>query len=136
MRINGKKLLILITIFFLLCVTYMGNINYSNAYEPSGGLPNSKKFDPDYYAPSNPEEVTDGDELLKIINNILGWANLFATVAVVITSAITGIKYMVGSVEEKAEYKKSMKPYLIGCILIFGITTILRIISSIAQKLN
>ena len=33
---------------------------------------------------------------------------------------ILGIKYMLGSVEEKASYKKSMMPYLIGSVLIFG----------------
>ena len=35
---------------------------------------------------------------------------------------IIGIKYMTGSLEEKAQYKKSMMPYIIGCILIFGAT--------------
>ena len=33
---------------------------------------------------------------------------------------VIGIKYMTGSLDEKAQYKKSMQPYLIGCILIFG----------------
>lgn len=37
---------------------------------------------------------------------------------------IIGIKYITGSLEEKANYKKSMMPYLIGCILLFGASTI------------
>ena len=36
----------------------------------------------------------------------------------VITLVVLGIKYMVGSIEERAEYKKSMIPYLIGAFLI------------------
>lgn len=37
---------------------------------------------------------------------------------------IIGIKYITGSIEEKANYKKSMVPYVIGCILLFGASTI------------
>lgn len=37
---------------------------------------------------------------------------------------VIGIKYMAGSIEEKATYKKSMLPYLIGCVLLFGASTI------------
>lgn len=35
-----------------------------------------------------------------------------------------GIKYMLGSVEERAQYKKTMLPYLIGAILVFGASSI------------
>lgn len=37
---------------------------------------------------------------------------------------IIGIKYVTGSVEEKAEYKKTMIPYLIGCFILMGASTI------------
>ena len=35
-----------------------------------------------------------------------------------------GIKYMLGSIEEKAEYKKTMLPYLVGAIFVFGASSI------------
>ena len=93
-------------------------------------------FDPEQYAPQSTSDVTGGNELLRIGNNILGWINLFATIISVIVIGIIGIKYMVGSIEERAEYKKNMKPYIIGCVLIFGITTFLDIIVNIVQALN
>lgn len=31
---------------------------------------------------------------------------------------------MLGSIEEKAQYKKTLLPYLIGAIFVFGATTI------------
>lgn len=43
-------------------------------------------------------------------------------VVAVLILAILGIKYMLGSAEEKAEYKKDLIPYLIGAALLFGIT--------------
>ena len=46
------------------------------------------------------------------------------TVLLVVVLMVLGIKYMMGSAEEKAEYKKTMIPYLIGAILLFGATQI------------
>ena len=42
---------------------------------------------------------------------------------------------MTGSVEERAEYKKTMMPYLIGAFLLFGITTFLGTIINLVQSL-
>ena len=33
---------------------------------------------------------------------------------------VLGVRYMMGSAEEKAEYKKVMIPYLIGAVLLFA----------------
>ena len=44
--------------------------------------------------------------------------------AAIIILLILGIKYMMGSAEEKAEYKKTMIPYLIGAALLFGASAI------------
>lgn len=38
----------------------------------------------------------------------------------VIIAAILGIKFMMGSVEEKAQVKDALIPFIIGCIVIFG----------------
>ena len=54
------------------------------------------------------------------------------SISVIVLMCIA-IKYMVGSVEEKAEYKKTMMPYVIGCFLVFGITNILAIIVDITS---
>ena len=35
-----------------------------------------------------------------------------------------GIKYMLGSIEERAQYKKTLMPYFIGAIFVFGATTV------------
>ena len=62
--------------------------------------------------------------------------NLFLTVGVaiaVIAGMIIGIKYMAGSVEEKATYKQMLLPYLIGCIVVFGAFGIWKLIIEIAS---
>ena len=47
--------------------------------------------------------------------------------------AILGVKYMMGSAEERAEYKKSMLPYLIGAILLFGASAIANMVVSLVK---
>ena len=48
----------------------------------------------------------------------------------VIALIVLGIKYMMGSVEEKAEYKKTMMPYVIGALMVFGASAIVGFISA------
>ena len=60
---------------------------------------------------------TFGDKLATIIRSV-------GVVVAVIVIMVLGIKYMMGSAQEKAEYKKTMIPYLVGAVLLFGATTI------------
>lgn len=69
------------------------------------------------------------------VESLLGYINVIGIIISVITIVIVGIKYMLGSVEEKAEYKKTMMPYLVGCLFIFAISTIVSIIFELATKL-
>lgn len=85
---------------------------------------------PGYYdSITNP---TNDTALITMGGKVLGIINTIGVVASVIVLMILGIKYMVGSVEEKAEYKKSMLAYVIGAVMVFGITTIANIIYTIA----
>ena len=43
---------------------------------------------------------------------------------------------MIGSAEEKADYKKTMMPYIIGAVLRFGATTIANAVYNFASGLN
>jgi len=48
---------------------------------------------------------------------------------------VLGIKYVLGSADQKAEYRKSMFPYFIGAVLIFGFSNITQVIYEWASKL-
>ena len=63
---------------------------------------------------------------------------ILSTVGVIVSVAtliVMGIKYMMSSVEEKAEYKKTMLPYVIGAGLVFIASTIAQIIYNIAKSI-
>ena len=66
---------------------------------------------------------------------ILGVIQVCGSVISVIMLAVIGIRYMIGSLEEKAKYKESLLPYIIGCVLVFGISNIASVIYKIAKNL-
>lgn len=83
------------------------------------------------YKGTNPESET----LKGMANNILGAIQIVGVVASVITLMIIGIKYMLGSVEEKAEYKNTLKPYVIGAFILFTGSFIPNLIYQFAQNM-
>lgn len=90
--------------------------------------------------------VSDGDSFVKqgeaqydekelsktssVIYNILLTVGVFTSV---IIGAILGIKLMISSAEEKAEVKKMLIPYIVGCIVVFGGFGIWKLVVNILQ---
>ena len=66
----------------------------------------------------------DVTQIGTVGNKIATILRAIGTVLLVVVLMVLGIKYMMGSAEEKAEYKKTMIPYLVGAILVFGATQI------------
>ncbi len=77
----------------------------------------------------------NSEELKEKTENVLGIVQVIGSVVSVIMLMAIGIKYMLGSVEEKAEYKKTIIPYLIGAALVFSGTTIPQILYQISKNI-
>lgn len=84
-------------------------------------------IDPNYYEPSDLGQ-NDVKDVFNKTGVILGAVRNISIVVSVITLMIIGLKYMFGSVEQKANYKATMIPYIIGCILAVAGTTIVTFI--------
>lgn len=80
-------------------------------------------------------KVPDGAEgkINTLAGNIIGVLTTVGIAVAVIILLILGIKYMMGSASEKAEYKKTMIPYLVGAVLIFGASGIAKIVISMTS---
>lgn len=89
-------------------------------------------INPDDY---NPGGLTQADTKVAFAKTgmILGAVRNISIVVSVITLMIIGLKYIFGSIEEKANYKASMIPYIIGCIMAVCGTTL---VSFIYNALN
>lgn len=75
-------------------------------------------------------------EVTDISNQVIGIITTIGVVVAVVVLLVLGIKYMMGSASEKAEYKKTMIPYLIGAVLIFGASAITKVVVALGAGLN
>lgn len=67
-----------------------------------------------------------GQSIIRILTTI-------GIIASVIVLIVLGIKYMMGSPEEKAEYKKTLMPYIIGAGLVFAASAIAQVVFNFMQ---
>lgn len=63
-------------------------------------------------------------DVLTIGQRIVGILQAIGVVVSVVILIVLGIKYMMGSAEEKADYKKTFIPYIVGAVLIFSASMI------------
>lgn len=124
-----KKIIKTITILIILVTLSFSCFNVLQVFAAQSLVPDVNYYKPDENA-TIPNEVTD------VGNTIVGLIQVIGTIIAVVTLMIMGIKYMAASVEEKANYKKTMIPYIIGCILLFATVTIVSAIYQLIEPLN
>lgn len=87
---------------------------------------------------TNPDaykQNTEDNSGLVTIGNIIVW--VIRTVGIAISTlilTIIGIKYITGSVEEKAEYKQTMWPYILGAFFLFAGSSITGVLYNLFNK--
>lgn len=75
----------------------------------------------DKYKPGKLENTSKFTDKVSII---LGAVRNIGIITAVISLMIIGVKYIIGSVEEKSKYKETLFPWVIGCILLATGTTL------------
>ena len=86
-------------------------------------------YDPSQIAP----DTGAGTQVQGIGEQIIGIIQVVGSLVAVGVIVVLGIKYMMGSAEEKAEYKKTLMPYVIGAGLVFAASSIAQIVYSFMQ---
>ena len=121
MKKTKKILLILLTFFvFMFIFNIVANVYAASTFSVE---------DLTGTQPSNTSITNVGNGIVTILTTI-------GIVLSVIVLVILGIKYMMGSVEERADYKKTMMPYVIGATLVFAASIIANIIYNIANDIG
>lgn len=150
-----KKLkLISIIIIILMAFVFSNNASYAlagwssevhDAAQESGGatgtgMPTYKDQitdpiqNPDKYKPT--QDTSGASKLKNMANDLIGALKALGTILAVVILIIMGYKYMIGSVSERADYKKSMIPYLIGAIMLFAIPNMVGIIYDLVKGIK
>ena len=74
------------------------------------------------------ESKIDTTDISNFSASIINVVAVVGSAAAIVTLIILGIKYMMGSAEEKAEYKKTLLPYIIGAAMVFGASVLVGVI--------
>jgi len=117
--INILKIIFTVIIFFGILITF-SNISYAagmgdvtDIVNPSGDVEGWK-----------PTLDDDSSKLVTKVTSITSVIRVVGIFVSVATLSGLGLKFMFASVEERAQYKQSMIPWLIGAIMVFTMTTI------------
>lgn len=122
MKKNKKIIMFIITIFTIVFMIIIPIISKAT-------------IDPNDFQPGNPSQ-TDVTKIANIVNPIIGTIKVAGIVIAVIILTIIGIKFMTGSIEEKAEYKKVLPGYFIGAIMVVAISQFIAVIIDIVTNIN
>ena len=79
--------------------------------------------------------VTGAEDLENEGGKIVGLIQVVGTIVSIGMIGILGIRYVLGSAEERAEYKKTLIPYFVGAVLIFGASNLTQIIYEWAKEI-
>lgn len=83
-----------------------------------------------------PTDITDAGSLISKAGVIVGIIRNIGIVVGVIGLTAIGVRYMFASITEKAEYKETMMPYLLGCVLLMAGTIVIDLIYQVAITLG
>ena len=133
-----EKMLIVFILIFCIFLSY----SFVSAHvipTPDGGTGGSQgaaggtQVNPDNYKPSD-SSTADTTPLLKIGGFLLSLIRNIGVIISVVVIAIVGLKYMVGSIDEKAKYKETFFPIIVGAVLLMGSSIFAQVIYSVITK--
>lgn len=127
-----KEIIIKVVLLLLLINIVFINTNMVRAEGMKNVIDGGSSF---ILAGANSKYSLDTDQLNSASSTIYNTLLLIGMAVAVIISAVLGIKFMIGSVEEKAQIKEALIPFIIGCIVIFGAFGIWKIAIIIGNQL-
>lgn len=120
-------------IFVLIILIIMGISTNIMSYDITEDGIQLALIDPDDFEPDG--DLTEYDKVIQTGGIIVDVIRTIGLIVSVISILLLGLKYMTGTISEKAGYKKSMIPYLIGIMIFFSLsvilTTIIEVVSGI-----
>lgn len=119
---KNNKILIIFILIFAFTLLFSVKINASDDINPN--------------AYKTTITASEAQGLFSKAQPILTILRGLSVMIAVISISILGIKYMIGSVDQKASYKEKLIPIVIGAILISGLSSILIGINNIMNSSN
>lgn len=81
------------------------------------------------------EDKIGSDNLKTMSDTIYNILLVAGIIIAIIVGLIMGIKFVMSGIEEKAEIKSMLIPYIIGCVVVFGAFAIWKAVVEILQSM-
>ena len=117
--INKKIFISIITLFLILALSI--NIYAITLDDAKTQMENAYNID---------SSQGESEGVMAVINDVIGLLQLAGTGISVVTITLLGAKYMLSSVEQKAEIKNRAMPVVIGCVILFGAVNLVAIVAN------
>lgn len=127
--------IILLCIFLIFAIT---NVNYAAIAQGSGSNTTTVDDiidDADAFIDKGSDSTIDTDVLQDTTNFLYNLLLGIGMIVAVLVGIGLGIHYMVSSVDQKAEVKKTLFWYVIACAVLFAAFTIWRIVMLVFSKI-
>lgn len=130
-----KIILIICLILFVISINFT-NVQATSASDILGGVENfeAARNNITSNSVSGGMEI-DGHDLQNMSNLVYNILLTIGIVAAVIVGLILGMKFMTGSIDQKAQVKESLIPYIAGCVVIFGAFGIWKLVLTILNQM-
>ena len=128
-----NKMLIATIILLFISIVFLFPTRVQAMYEANKiatGVIDPGNFEPPALTDSDTQPIMDKGASIVSVIQVIG------IIVTIVSLILIGIKYMTGSLEEKADYKKSMIPYLIGVFIFFSLTQLLGVIIKVSEGLT
>ena len=121
-----KIVLILLMILLVMCSTNMLQVK---------GLSDIITSGQDFINKGSSTTPIDNGSLKELSDTIYNILLILGIVIAVIIGTILGIKFVTGSVEQKAKIKDALIPFVVGCVVIFGAFGIWKLVVEIGASI-
>lgn len=121
-KIN-KIFVIFITIVFILSISTIANADLAEDIVDNSSVDASG-------------EIEGARDLFTLGNKILSILQFIGGGVAVIATLLLAIRYMYSSPDDKAEIKRKLIPYIIGGVMIFGVTNLIRLAAQFVKDLG
>lgn len=111
-----KKYIFKIFIIFISMMVVINITNICNASTLGDTLSGAQ----DFIQSGNGNVSINSNNLQETSNSVYNTLLMVSFVVVAIVGISLGIKFMMSGVEEKAEVKKSLVTFFIGCVVVYG----------------
>lgn len=119
-----KIFFILIIFILMICSTHIVQATtISNIIQGADG----------FITNGSSSDMIAGDKIKNLSDIIYNVLLILGTVIAVIVGSVLGIQFITGSVEQKAQVKDSLIPFVIGCVVIFGAFGIWKLVITILR---